>query len=202
MCTPQVSGMDPCDHHEVISEASAGTVSTPVEYCTAAIMAPSLACVCMVRGKPGFTYATCITLPVSWRHCSNHWNMCLDNTDQHNMYLHAAAPPSQLRVLRVKSMLQSSSCVYSTIIQSQMAPHIQCVLSTSNNVICVDMTTLLRYVTLFDSDVSQKLSRNHLEMETESSLKNVVFSKNRMMDNVQKHNTCIVVHSCLQDRNT
>jgi hypothetical protein len=35
-----------------------------------------------------------------------------------------------------------------------------------------------------------QLSRFHLKTETESSLRNVVLNKNRMSNNVQKHNRC------------
>jgi hypothetical protein len=40
-----------------------------------------------------------------------------------------------------------------------------------------------------------QLSRFHLKTETESCLRNIVLNKNRTMDNVQRHNSCINIPS-------
>lgn len=92
-------------------------------------MPPSLANVCRVHEQPVFTSAMNVTFHVSLR-CCNYWNMLMSGWYQPEyckVNSCASVPSPLLQALKVKSMLQYLSCVYSLIRQSQLSPAVHCV---------------------------------------------------------------------------
>jgi hypothetical protein len=83
----RIFSSDSANSHAILCELLHGF------HFTATIIASSVASVCTESVCPAFTHMCVahVTIPVSYRCCSKHWNTYLDGTDQGNsMYSHVA----------------------------------------------------------------------------------------------------------------